>query len=51
MKSISTIEYELDIVKIRVTDQFKIENAIMSKNAMGFKLACSFLLFKYEIIS
>ena len=48
MKSISAVEYEVDGMKIRVTNQFKIEEAIMKENATRFKLTYSSPLFQQE---
>ena len=50
MKSILAVEYTLEGVKIRVTNQFEIKNTIMDENAMRFKLFYSFLLFKRKTL-
>ena len=48
MKSISVVEYEFDRIKIRITDQIKIEEAIMKENVTRFKLVYSSSLFQQE---
>ena len=50
LKSIQTIEYIKDGTLIQTTQQLEIEQKIMTKNTIRFKLVYSLLIFDYQII-
>ena len=50
LKSVLIVELSINGITIRTLTQIEIEEAIMNENSYRFKLACSSLVFNYEIM-